>query len=78
MIWLGDRYWNPARPPSDAVSIDILKSKIENYLNYINHKRMILLLNCLCTLCYLNRAQDGLIYRLLMSLSQAICYPNIF
>lgn len=24
MIWLGDMYWNPARPPIDAVSIEIL------------------------------------------------------
>jgi len=24
-MWLGDMYWNPARPPREAVSIDILK-----------------------------------------------------
>jgi len=23
-MWLGEMYWNPARPPSEAVSIDIL------------------------------------------------------
>jgi len=23
-MWLGDMYWNPASPPRDAVSIDIL------------------------------------------------------
>jgi len=24
MMWLGDMYWNPASPPREAVSIDIL------------------------------------------------------
>jgi len=27
-IWLGDIYWNPAKPPIDAVSIEILKSLV--------------------------------------------------
>jgi len=26
-MWLGDMYWNPARPPREAVSIDILHSR---------------------------------------------------
>ena len=26
-MWLGEMYWNPARPPRDAVSIEILKKK---------------------------------------------------
>jgi hypothetical protein len=25
MMWLGEMYWKPARPPRDAVSIDILQ-----------------------------------------------------
>ena len=27
MMWLGETYWNPARPPSDAVSIEILQQR---------------------------------------------------
>ena len=36
MIWLGDMYWNPASPPRDAVSIDILKK--EKKLKIIHKK----------------------------------------
>lgn len=30
-MWLGEMYWNPARPPRDAVSIEILKKMAKCY-----------------------------------------------